>query len=140
MATSRAGVMGRVQLKQGLQKFSRDSLLDTRKDLIETARVAAVLAEASGKDTIWHTPSSLSRQPKDDRVWTGRMVEAFESDVGVTSRNRITIRWGWITKKSRYFLVQEYGGFAFGKNVTPMFALANAKTVVEDYLKSKGIK
>lgn len=136
----RAGVQGRVQLRQGLRKFTQESLLDTRKDLIQTARIAAMLAEASGKDTIWNTPSSLSSQPKDDRVWTGKMVESFSSDVALATRGRITVRWGWINKKARYFLIQEYGGFAFGKTVTPMFAIANAKTVVEDYLKSKGIQ
>jgi hypothetical protein len=119
--------------------LGRESLTAQRKDLVETAKIAAILGEAAGKDVIWHTPSSLSHQPKDDRVWTGRMVDSFESDVSQYGRN-ITIRWGWITKKARYFLIQEYGGFAFGKTVTPMFALANSKVVVEDYLKSKGIK
>lgn len=136
---ARAGVEGRVQLRQGLQRFTKDTILEQRKDLVETAKVAAVLAEAAGKDKIWHTPSSLSNTPKDDRVWTGKMVDAFEADVTVTGRN-ITVRWGWIDTKKKYFLIQEYGGEAFGKTVTPMFALADAKNVVTHYLSQKGIQ
>ena len=139
MATSRAGVQGRVQLKKDVRHFTAAALMDVRKDMVQTARIAAMLAEASGKDTIWNTPSSLSHQPKDNRVWTGKMVESYSSDVGLASKDRVTVRWGWIKKKARYFLTQEYGGHAFGKNVTPMFALAGSKTVVDDYLKSKGI-
>ena len=139
VATSRAGVQGRVQLKKDVKHFTQGALMDIRKETVQTARIAAMLAEASGKDTIWNTPSSLSSQPKDNRVWTGKMVEAYSSDVGLNSKNSITIRWGWVKKKARYFLTQEYGGHAFGKNVTPMFALATSKIVVEDYLKSKGI-
>lgn len=136
---SRAGVDGRVQLRQGLRRFTQDAVLATKKDAVETAKVASVLAEATGKDVIWHTPSSLSNQPKDDRVWTGKMVDAFSSDVTVVG-NKITVRWGWIDKKKKYFLIQEYGGQAFGKTVTPMFALAQTQTVVKNYLHSKGIK
>lgn len=135
----RAGVEGRVQLRQGLRRFTQGTKTELRKDLVETAKVASVLAEAAGKDVIWHTPSSLSNQPKDDRVWTGKMVDAFGADVTVTGRN-ITVRWGWIDQKKKYFLIQEYGGQAFGKTVTPMFALAQTKTVVSNYLHSKGIQ
>lgn len=127
-----------MQLRQGLRAFTKNTVQEQRKDLVQTARIAAILAETTGKDVIWHTPSSISHQPKDDRVWTGRMVDSFQSDVGQSGRN-ITIRFGWITKKSRYFLIQEYGGFAFGKTVTPMFAIAQSKTVAQDFLKSKGI-
>lgn len=136
---ARAGVGGRVQLRQGLMTFTKGTTKNLRRDLVETAKVAAVLAEASGKDVIWHTPSSLSHEPKDDRVWTGRMVDAFGADVTPVGRN-VTIRWGWIDEKKKYFLIQEYGGQAFGKTVTPMFALAQTKTVVENYLHSKGIQ
>lgn len=139
MATTRAGVQGRVQLRQNLKKFTREALFGVRKDMVETARVVAVLAEATGKDVIWNTPSSLSHEPKDNRVWTGKMVESFKADVGANSRS-VTVRYGWIDKKARYFLIQEYGGFAFGKNVTPMHAIATADAVVKDYLKSKGIQ
>ena len=135
----RAGVIGRVQLRQNLRRFTRETVLSLRKDLLETAKVSAVLAEAAGKDTIWHTPSSLSSQPKDDRVWTGKMVDAFGADVSMTART-VTVRFGWIDTKKRYFLIQEYGGQAFGKTVTPMHAIANADTVVKNYLKSKGIQ
>jgi hypothetical protein len=67
------------------------------------------------------------------------MVDAFGADVTPSGRN-ITIRWGWIDEKKKYFLIQEYGGQAFGKTVAPMFALAQTKTVVENYLHSKGIQ
>jgi hypothetical protein len=136
---ARAGVEGRVQLRQGLLGFSKASLGDTKKELVETALHAGIIAKNVGQNTIATTPSSLSHEPKDNRIWTGRMYESYDADVTQTGRN-IRIRWGWITKKARYFLIQEHGGFAFGKNVTPMFALANSKTAVEDYLKSKGIK
>ena len=136
---ARAGVEGRVQLRQGLRRFTKDTLVEQRKDVVETAKVAAVLAEATGKDVIWHTPSSLSHEPKDNRVWTGKMVDAFSADVTPVG-NRVTVRWGWIDKKKKYFLIQEYGGQAFGKTVTPMFALAQTQTVVKNYLHSKGIE
>jgi hypothetical protein len=119
--------------------FGKERLQETKKELVETALHAGIIAKNVGQNTIATTPSSLSHEPKDNRIWTGRMYESYDADVTQTGRN-IRIRWGWITKKSRYFLTQEYGGFAFGKNVTPMFALANSKTAVEDYLKSKGIK
>jgi hypothetical protein len=57
---ARAGVEGRVHLRQSLMQFTKGTTKNLRSDLIETAKVAAVLAEASGKDVIWHTPSSLS--------------------------------------------------------------------------------
>lgn len=139
MATARAGVLGRTQLKQSLKRFTRESMMGVRKELIETAKTTAVLAEYAGKDKIWHTPSSLSSQPKDDRVWTGKMVDSFKADVTFNSRT-VTVRYGWISKKARYFLVQEYGGFAFGKSITPMHAIVSADAVAKDYLKSKGIK
>lgn len=128
-----------MQLRQNLKKFTQGSVLDTKKELVETALHAGMIAKNVGQNTIMTTPSSLSHEPKPDRYWTGAMYHAYDADVTQTGRN-IRIRWGWITKKARYFLIQEHGGFAFGKNVTPMFALANSKTAVEDYLKSKGIK
>lgn len=136
---ARAGVGGRVQLRQDLLGFTKGATKNLRKELVEAGTVAAILAKAAGKDIIWHTPSSLSSQPKDDRVWTGKMVDSFDSDVTVVG-SRVTVRWGWIDSKKKYFLIQEYGGEAFGKTVTPMFALAGSKTVVDDYLKGRGIK
>ena len=134
-----AGVQGRVQLRKNLNNFTKDALNQTRQGVIEDAKVAGILAQAAGQDTIWHTPSSLSREPKDDRVWTGRMVDHFMHDVTPVGR-KIIVRYGWITDKAKYFLIQEYGGTVDGKTVTPMFALSAAHTVATDYLKSKGIK
>lgn len=134
-----AGVVGRVQLRQNLKAFTAQALVNVRNDAVETGKVAGLLAQAAGQDTIWHTPSSLSHEPKDDRVWTGRMVDHFEHDVTPVG-NKVIVRYGWISDKAKYFLIQEYGGQVDGKTVTPMFAIANATSVARDYLKSKGIQ
>jgi len=134
-----AGLEGRVALRKGLKQFTNDVLLSEKKDMVETALNAAILAKNVGQNTIATTPSSLSHEPKDNRIWTGKMYEAFDADVQQRGRN-IRIRYGWITVKAKYFLVQENGGFAFGKTITPMFAWANADAAVKDYLKSKGIQ
>lgn len=136
--SSRAGVIGRVALRNSLLGFSKTSLLSVKSRARGAANTAAFLAKSSGQQTILSTPSSL-RPGKPDRYWTGAMFRAYDGRVTETG-NRITVKWGWIADKKNYFKTQEYGGFFIGKTVTPMHALANSLVVVQDYLNSKGIK
>lgn len=138
-ARTRAGVIGRVELRKKLLAYSKGALAKKKAKTIDAAYEAANLAKYTGKMTIATTPSSLSREPKDNRIWTGAMFSSYESDVKQTG-TKITVRWGWINRKQKYYKTQEYGGFAFGKNVTPMHALANSGVAAQDYLHSKGIK
>lgn len=132
-----AGVEGRVTLRKNLKDFTRSALAKERKEAVEAALHAGIIAKNTGQNVIATTPSSLSHEPKDNRIWTGRMYEHFDADVQQRG-NSITVRYGWITDKAKYFLIQEYGGNAFGKTVTPMFALAQAHRAATDYVESKG--
>lgn len=138
-ASTRAGVIGRVELRKKLLGFSKTALVKKRAGAVDAALVAGIIAKNVGQNTIATTPSSLSREPKNNRIWTGAMLEAYDADVRQTG-TKITVRWGWIKTKKKYFGVQEYGGFVFGKTVTPMHALANSGVAAQDYLHSKGIK
>ena len=133
-----AGVQGRVALREGLLGFSKGALKQTQAHALDVALKSAFLAEDTGKNTIMTTPSSL-REGKPDRYWTGAMFHAYDADVKKTG-NRITVRWGWIDEKKKYFKTQEYGGFFLGKTITPMHALANSTVAVTNYLHDEGIK
>ena len=135
---ARSGVIGRVELRKALLGFSSRSLELTKSRARGYASTAAALAKNTGRQTILSTPSSLS-PGKPDRYWTGDMFRAYDAQVTETG-NRITVKWGWIDERKKYFKTQEYGGFAFGKTVTPMHALANSSVVVQNYLADKGIK
>ena len=128
-----------MQLRRGLQAFNRNVVSVAKKDTVEAALTAGVIAKNIGQNTIATTPSSLSNVGKDNRIWTGRMYDSYDADVKQTGR-QIRIRYGWISDKAKYFLIQEHGGKAFGKDVTPMHALTNSTVAVKDYLKSKGIQ
>jgi len=67
------------------------------------------------------------------------MFNDFDASVTQTG-NRITVQYGWIKRKQKYYKTQEYGGFFIGKTITPMHAMANATVAAQDYLNSKGIK
>jgi len=138
MAKGKAGVVGRVALRNGLRGFCRTSIQTVQKDVAEDALNAAIIAKTTGQNVIATTPSSLS-PGKVGRIWTGAMWEDF--DAAVTQRgNKINLRYGWITRKQKYYMVQEHGGTAFGKNITPMHALVAAKVATENYLHDKGVK
>ena len=135
--TARSGVIGRVELRNGLLGFNRRVLDKKKQDAQEAALVAALIGKNTGQNTIATTPSSLS-PGKVGRIWTGAMYEGFDADVSQTG-NRIRIQLGWLKKKQKYYTVQEYGGMAFGKNIVPMHALANSLVAAENHLKDKGI-
>jgi hypothetical protein len=67
------------------------------------------------------------------------MYGDFDADV-VQVGNKITIKIGWIKRKQKYYIVQEDGGQAFGRDIVPMHAIAQAGVAAQDYLNSKGIK
>ena len=138
MARGKAGVQGRVKLRNNLRAFCRTSLTSTQKQAADDALTAAIIAKNTGQNVIATVPSSLS-PGKVGRIWTGAMYEDF--DAAVTQRgNKINLRYGWITRKQKYYKVQEHGGTAFGKDIVPMHALVAAKTAVENYLHDKGVK
>jgi hypothetical protein len=135
---ARSGVVGRVELRNGLLAFSRGALEQRKAQAQEAALTSALIGKNTGQNIIATVPSSL-RPGKVGRIWTGAMWEDFDADVTQTG-NRIRIRLGWIKKKRTYYRVQEYGGTAFGVNIVPMHALAGALIAAENHLKDKGIK
>lgn len=138
MATAKSGVVGRVALRNSLLGFSKRALTQKKADTVEAALTAGVIAKNVGQNTIAQTPSSLS-PGKVGRIWTGAMFNDFDATVTQTG-NRITVKYGWIKRKQKYYKTQEYGGFFIGKTITPMHAMANATVAAQDYLNSKGIK
>ena len=138
MATAKSGVVGRVALRNSLLGFSKRALAQKKAQTVEAALVAGIIAKNTGQNTIATAPSSL-KPGKIGRIWTGAMYNDFDSDVTQTG-NRITVKYGWIKRKQKYYKTQEYGGFFIGKTITPMHAMANATVAAQDYLNSKGIK
>lgn len=134
-----AGVLGRVQLREALLGHTKGLKSQINKNAADTAFAASMVAKAVGRNTIATTPSDLSKEPKDNRIWTGAMYEAFDAEVNQRG-NKITVRYGWIRNKKNYFLIQEDGGQVGSKTVTGMHAMTNAQLAVERYLLSKGIK
>lgn len=137
-ASTRAGVIGRVALRNNLLGFSKRALTRKKADTVEAAITAGIIAKNTGQNTIATTPSSLS-PGKVGRIWTGDMFTDFDAAVTQTG-NKITVKYGWIKRKQKYYKTQEYGGFFIGKTITPMHAMANATVAAQDYLNSKGIK
>lgn len=135
---NRAGVIGRVGLRNSLLNFTRNSITKVQKQTVDDALNAAIIAKNTGQNVIATFPSSL-RPGKIGRIWTGQMYEDFDAAVTQTG-NKINLRYGWINRKQKYYKVQEYGGTAFGVNIVPMHAIVAAKTASENYLHDKGIK
>ena len=138
MARGKTGVVGRVALRNGLRGFCRSTVKSVNAKSVDAARTAAIIAKNTGQSVIATTPSSLS-PGKVGRIWTGAMYEDFDAAVSQTG-NKINIRYGWITRKQKYYMVQEHGGQAFGKNITAMNALVASKIAMENYLHDKGVK
>lgn len=140
---AKAGVEGRVQLSNSLLGFNKATKAAVRENAVETALTAGIIAKNVGQNTIATTPSDLSIEPKDNRIWTGAMYEAYDADVKQNG-TRITVQWGWLSRKKKYFTVQELGGKVETRRgtieVSGMHALTNSAMAVEKYLKDKGIK
>lgn len=140
---TRAGIEGRVQLRNSLLGFNKATKATIRENAVEDALVAGIIAKNVGQNTIATTPSDLSIEPKDNRIWTGAMYEAYDSDVAQRG-TRITVKWGWLKKKKKYFDIQEHGGTVETRRgtveVSAMHALTNSAMAVEKHLKNKGIK
>lgn len=138
MAKGRSGVVGRVALRQSLLGLSKSVLTKTKQNSADDALTAAIIAKNTGQNVIATVPSSLS-PGKIGRIWTGAMYGDFDADVSQTG-NKITIKIGWIKRKQKYYTVQDKGGSAFGRDIVPMHAIAQAGVAAQDYLQSKGIK
>jgi hypothetical protein len=123
--------------------FNKATKAKVREEAVETALNAGIIAKNVGQNTIATTPSDLSIEPKDNRIWTGAMYEAYDADVSQRGSN-ITVKWGWLRKKKKYFDIQEHGGTVETRRgsieVSAMHALTNSQMAVEKYLKDKGIK
>lgn len=135
----KAGVEGRVQMRQGLQAWVKEQ----DSEIVGHAVDAAYKAGMSGRDTIrrviWNTPSSLSHTPKDNRIWSGHMHD--RADFVVRQRgNQIEIQFGWlgVKKNENYIGIQEYGGDVNGKTVTAMDALGKAMVEARRVLRNEG--
>lgn len=138
MAKGRAGVQGRVALRQSLLGLSKSVLKKTKDTTADDALIAAIIAKNTGQNVIATVPSSLS-PGKVGRIWTGAMYGDFDADVTQVG-NKTIIKIGWLKRKQKYYVVQEEGGTAFGRDIVPMHAIAQAGVAAQDYLSSKGIK
>lgn len=140
---ARAGVNGRTQLRRNLLGFNKQVKTEARKEAVEAALVAGIVAKNAGQNTIATTPSDLSREPKIGRIWTGAMYEDFDADVTQTG-TKITVKFGWIKRKRKYYDIQEYGGVVQTNRgpitVSGMHALTNAMIAAQRHLDNKGIK
>ena len=134
-----AGVVGRVPMMQALRQhvLAAEKLL--RQEGEDAAIEAGIVGLETAREVIRTTPSSLSKYPKNNRIWTGQMIEAL--DTKVTRRGTtITVTVGWLKKKEGYFLIQDKGGQVQGRTVTPMNALAGAQTAMRESVKRRGFK
>lgn len=135
-----AGVTGRVAMMQGLRRhvLTVDKVL--KDEVYDAAFAAAEAGRQTAREVVLTTPSSLSRFPKNNRVWTSAMLQALDADVkkrGTTT----TVRAGWLTKKEDYFLIQEHGGPGPGdRPITAMNALSQAGEAMRAVLRDRGIK
>lgn len=134
-----AGLQGRVQMTNGLKRH-----VQTLEKLVPIHAAEAMLegiieGVATARQVVATTPSSLSRVPKNNRIWTGKMIAELDGDVKITGTT-ITGRVGWLNAKEDYFLVQEYGGQVREIRVTPMNALSQAQQAVVEHLRSEGIR
>jgi hypothetical protein len=138
-----AGVEGRVNLRKQLLNFTKQAKIEKKKEAVEAALVAGIIAKNTGQNTIATTPSDLSIEPKGNRIWTGAMWEDFDAEVDQRG-NRITLKIGWIRKKRKYYAIQEYGGVVPTKRgpitVSAMHAITNATMAAQRHLDNKGIK
>lgn len=138
-----AGVEGRVQLRNSLLNFTKQAKVAQKKQAVDDALVAAIVGKNAGQNTIATTPSDLSIEPKGNRIWTGAMWEDFDAEVDQRG-NRITLKFGWLKRKRKYYKVQEYGGTVKTKRgpieVSAMHAITNATMAAQTYLDNKGIR
>ena len=78
------------------------------------------------------TPSGIV-SGKDNRVWSGDMLDALGSEF----KNRITLNLGWVKEQEEYFAEQDQGtGTRTGGwgNVPPMHLLEKSKIEAEQYV------
>ena len=78
------------------------------------------------------TPSGIV-SGKDNRVWSGDMLDALGSEF----KNRITLNLGWVKEQEEYFAEQDQGtGSRTGGwgNVPAMHLLENSKIEAEQYM------
>ena len=78
------------------------------------------------------TPSGIV-SGKDNRVWSGDMLDALGSEF----KNRVTLNLGWVKEQEEYFAEQDQGtGTRTGGwgNVPPMHLLENSKIEAEQYV------
>lgn len=134
-----AGVTGRVEMMKGLRQHVLIAEKLLRLEAEEAALQAGIVGEQTVRSVIANTPSSLSRYPKNNRIWSGQMMNAVTSKVSRRG-TVINIKVGWLTKKEGYFLIQDKGGTVQGKTVTPMNALAGAHTAMRESVKARGFK
>jgi hypothetical protein len=128
-------VNGIEAFRQGLR--GEFSALDTRFETAvdEITLEAASLGLKAMQEAIDTTPSSLS-PGKDNRNWTYHMRQSLDAKVTQRGRKR-GIGAGWLSDQEDYFLIQEDGGTVHGTQVTPMHALVNGFTVMEQYIEQQ---
>lgn len=122
-------VRGHKEAMKGLRDFADGTEKHIEKTVDDVVLQAAEKGEDRIREVIDSTPSDLSRIPKGHRNWTFTMRNSVDSDVQHRGRKRKVVV-GWLGKRQRYFLTQEYGGSLRGKHISAMRSLqASVETV-----------
>lgn len=108
-------------MMRGLSGHLKGADREMRNRTRESALKAAIRGQEAMEYTIMHTPSSIV-PGKSHRIDTGLMFDSLDAKVTETG-HKITIRFGWLNKRKKYFMVQEHGGNLGSIQITGMFAL-----------------
>lgn len=135
-----AGVVGRVQMRNGIYAWFKEIEGQMLGNVQEAALKATISAEDVMRQRMDTTPSDLSRNPKGNRNWTYHMRNRIDSKV-TRQGNTLRLQVGWFNVKSdeNYFEIQEEGGNVQGKQVTAMGALTSAHQEMLRVLKNESV-
>ena len=119
-----------------LRTFLNEVEQDLNRKVMETAVQAAEVGAEHIRDAIRTTPSGLV-PGKNNRIWTGHMLERVDTQV-YKRGDSIIARAGWMNlrKSEDYFKMQDLG---LGPVTFGMHAITGAQRLMEKELKDKGI-
>lgn len=132
-----AGLDGRTQMVKGLQGFVQDTKKSYTKGVDVAALDAAIAGEWTMHNVIATFPSAFV-EGKDNRIWTGHMYRAADSDVKRIG-TKVTASVGWLKYQEKYFLSQERLP-PKNTNGEGMHAILAAQERMKHELDKKGIR